>query len=109
MIGLGGDSEAAGGAACADCDRDGVGEAGREEVLGWCVEVVDRVCGLGAGQAAPRAESEDRVGEAGALLWGVDLVGNRAQFVPASIRIVVSDSVPKSLQLWRDEFWELDV
>ena len=59
-------------------DGDGVGEAGGEEVLGWGVEVVDRVGGLGAGQAVLVAEAQDRVGESGALLWGVDLVGDGA-------------------------------
>lgn len=89
--------EAAGGAAGADCDGDGVGEARGEEVLGSGVEVVDGVGGLGAGQAVLIAESEDRVGEAGALLWGVDLFGHGAEFVPASVGIVVEDRVPEPL------------
>lgn len=65
--------KAARGAAGAGCDGDGVGEARGEEVLGSGVEVVDRAGGLGAGDAVLIAESDDRVGEAGALLWGGDL------------------------------------
>ena len=68
--------QAAGGAAGAGGDGDGVGEASGEEVLGWGVEVVDRLGGLGAGQAVPGAEVEDRVGESGALVGGVDLLGH---------------------------------
>jgi hypothetical protein len=43
------------------------------------------------------------------LLWGVDLLGDCAQLVPASIGIVVGDCVPASLQLRGDQLGELDV
>ena len=101
--------EAAGGAVGAGCDGDGVGEAGGEEVLGAGVEVVDRVGGLGAGEAMLIAESEDRVGEVGALLGGVDLLGHGAQLFPAAVGIVVSDRALQALQFRGDQRWELDV
>ena len=66
--------EAAGGAAGADGDGDGFEEAGGDEAGGSAVEVEERVGGLAAVEAALVAELDDRVGEAGALLWGVDLL-----------------------------------
>jgi hypothetical protein len=71
--------------------------------------VVDRVGGLGAGELALVAELEDRVGKSGALLWGVDLLGHRSEFVPASVGIVVCDGVVELLQLGRDELGEFHV
>ena len=69
--------EAAGGAVGADWDGDGFEQAGGDEAGGVGVEVEERVGGLAAADAALVAESDDRVGESGALLGGVDLFGGR--------------------------------
>jgi hypothetical protein len=86
-----------------------VGDAGGEEVLGSGVEVIDGVGGLCAGEAVLGAQAEDRVREAGALLWAVDLVGHGAELVPAAVGIVIGDGLAQSLQFGGDELRELDV
>jgi hypothetical protein len=100
--------DASGGAAGADRDGDGVGDARAEQVLGSGAEVIDRVGGLGPCQAVLGAELEDGVGKSRALLWGVDLLGHGSEFVPASVGVVVCDRVAKSLQFGSD-LGELDV
>ena len=69
--------EAAWGAADADGDGDGFEQAGGDEAGGSGAEVQQRVGGLAAVEAALVAEADDRVGEPGALLWGVDLLVRR--------------------------------
>jgi hypothetical protein len=101
--------EAAGGAAGADFDGDGVDDAGGEESLRACAQVVDGVGGLAGSDSLLVTEDEERVGELGALLWGVDLLGNDRQFVPAVVGLVVGDRVSEPLELGGDEFRELDV
>jgi hypothetical protein len=96
-------------AAGADLDGSGVDEAGGEESLGCGAEVVYRVGGLGGSDAVLVSECEERVGEACALLWGVDLVGHDREFVPAVVGLVVRDRVAESLLLWGDELREGDV
>jgi hypothetical protein len=46
---------------------------------------------LTASDALLVAEGDDRVSESGALLWGVDLLGDRGQRVPAPLGVVVLD------------------
>ena len=101
--------EAGWGAAGADLDSDGVDEAGGEESLGCGAEVVYRVGGLGGSDAVLVLEGEECVGDACALLWGVDLVGHDREFVPAVVGLVVGDRVAESLLLWGDELREGDV
>lgn len=55
------------------------------------------------------AEDEERVGESCALLWGVDLLGDDREFVPAVVWLVISDRVAQALQLGRDQLRERDV
>ncbi len=89
--------EAAGGAVDADGDGDGFEQAGCDEAGGSTGEVVDRVGGLQRSDALLVAESEERVGECGALLWGVDLCGDAGERVPSPVGIVLGDRFAEAL------------
>ena len=64
--------------------------AATKRVEGVC-EVEERVSGLASVDAVLVAESGDRVGEACALLWGVDLFVDVGERVPAPVCVVVFD------------------
>lgn len=100
--------EAAGGAADADRDGDGFEKAGGSESGGAGAEVEERVCGLAAVDAALVAESDDRVGEACSLLWGVDLVVDGGERVPTPVWVVVFDRFAESLEVRSDQLGERD-
>ncbi len=70
---------------------DGFEQAGCDEAVALAVEVQQRVGGLAAADPALVAESDDRVGELGALLGGVDLLEDGGQCVTATLGIVVFD------------------
>jgi hypothetical protein len=106
--GLGGDLEAAGGAVDADGDGNGFQEAGGDESGGAAVEVEERVGGLAAVDAVLVAESEDRVGESCSLLWGVDVLVDGGECVPAPVGVVVFDCFAESLEVGADELGERD-
>ena len=55
------------------------------------------------------SQSEQRVGEARALLWGVDLLGRDRELVPAVVGFVVGDRVTESLLFGGDQLWQPDV
>jgi hypothetical protein len=54
------------------------------------------------------AYSDDRVGEPGALLGGVDLLMDGGQRIPAPLGIVVFDRFAQALDVWADHSWERD-
>ncbi len=90
--------QAAGGAAGADGDGDGFEQAGGDESGGAAVEVEECVSGLAVVDAVLVAESDDRVGESGSLLWGVDLVGAGGEGVPAPVGVVVFDRFAQAVK-----------
>jgi hypothetical protein len=94
--------EAGWGAAGADGDCDGFEEAGGDQAGGGAVEVEERVGGLASVDAVLVAESDDRVGELGSLLWGVDLFGDGGERVPAPVGVVVFDRFAEALELGAD-------
>ena len=97
--------EAAGGAADADGDGDGFEQAGGDESGGAGAEVQQRVCGLAAVEVAVIAERDDRVGEPRSLLWGVDLLVDGGERVPAPVGIVVFDRLAEALEVGGRSAW----
>jgi len=91
--------EAAGGAADAGGDGDGFEQAGGDESGRSGAEVEERVGGLAAVDAPLVAEADDRVGESCPLLWGVDLLVDRGQRVPAPFGVVVFDRFAEPLEV----------
>lgn len=100
--------EAAGGAADAGGDGGGFEEAGGDESGGSCAEVEQRVGGLTAVDAALIAESDDRFGQSCPLLWGVDLLVDGGERVPAPVRVVVLDRFTQALEVGADQLGERD-
>jgi len=72
------------------------------------VEVEERVGGLPASDPVLVAQSDDRVGESGALLGGVDLSVDGGERVPAPVGIVVLDRFAQPLHVGADQFRERD-
>jgi hypothetical protein len=107
--GLGGDVEAAWGAAGADGDGDGFEEAGGDESGRAAVEVEERVGGLASVDAVLVAESDDGVGESCSLLWGVGLLGDGGERVPAPVGVVAFDRFAEAAEVGADQFGELDL
>jgi len=87
---------------------DGFEQAGGDEAVALAVKVQQRVGGLAAADPALVAESDDRVGEPGALLGGVDLLVDGGQRVPAPLGIVVFDRFAQSLEVGADQLRECD-
>jgi hypothetical protein len=105
---LGGDVEAAGGAADADGDGYRFEQAGADEAGGATVEVQEGVGGLASVDAVLVAESVDRVGESRSLLWGVDLFRHGGECVPPPVGVVVFDRFAEVLEVWADQFGQGD-
>ena len=80
-----------GSAVSADLDGDGFEQAGGDQPGASGVEVEECVGGSIAFDSVLTAESDDRVGESGALLWGADLLVDGGERVPARVRVVVLD------------------
>ena len=57
----------------------------------WLWRFKQRVGGLAAADAAWSRSSDDRVGESGSLLGGVDLLVDAGERVPAPVGVVVFD------------------
>jgi len=100
--------EPGGGAVDADGDGDGFKQAGADEAGGAAVEVEEGVGGIVTAEAALVAESDDRVGELGALSGGVDLFGDGGERVPAPVGIVVFDRFPEALEVGADQLGQGD-
>jgi hypothetical protein len=100
--------KAARGAADADGDGDGFEEAGADEAGGAAVEVEECVGGLAAADAVLVAESDDGIGESCPLLWGVDLLGDGGERVPAPVGIVAFDRFAEALEVGADQLGERD-
>ena len=100
--------EAAGCPFDADLDGDGVHQAGGDEASAVGVKVKECVGGLAVGDPVLVAEADDRVGESGALLGGVDLLVKVGERVPAPVGVVVFDRFAESLEVGADQFGERD-
>ena len=100
--------ESAGGAFGADLDGDGLHQAGGDEAFAVGVEVQKCVGGLAAFDAVLVAEVDDRVGESGALLGGVDLLVEVGERVPAPVRVVVFDRFAEPLEVGADQLGQRD-
>jgi hypothetical protein len=92
----------------ADLDGDGFEQAGGDQARAWGVEVKERVGGLPASESVLIAQADDRVGESGALLWGVDLLVDGGERVPAPLRAIVLDRFAEALEVGSDQPWQLD-
>ena len=79
--------ESGGGAAGASGDGDGFEQAGADEAGRVGVEVEECVGGLAVVDAALVAEADDRVGESCPLLWGVYLLGDSGERIPAPVGV----------------------
>jgi hypothetical protein len=100
--------EAAGGAVGADLDGDRFEEAGCDEAGAVGVEIEECVGGLPASDSVLIAQSHDRVGESGALSWGVDLLVHGGERVPAPIGVVVLDRFAQALEVGADQLRQRD-
>jgi hypothetical protein len=87
----------------ADGYRDGFEQGGADQAGGWGVEIKEGVGSLTAPDATLVAERDDCVSESVALLWGVDLLGDRGQRVPAPVGIVILDGLAQALQVGSDQ------
>ena len=67
------------------------------------MEVEERVGGLAAVDAMLVAESDDRVGESCSLLWGVDLLVDGGECVPAPVGVVVFDCFAEAFEVGADQ------